>query len=113
MPFVAEAPFLSHVIRKSKQTYSRKVVSVVLMYRKYTESVSLFYEKLETLNARKEVDIILQNFDLNAQDPEVFQDTSSVLSNFQLLSHNCTHLNGSLIDQVFIAKSFLQILSIT
>ena len=57
-----------------EQTYSGKVISVVLMYRKYTESVSLFYEKLETLNAREEVDIILGDFSLNAQDPQVFQD---------------------------------------
>ena len=57
-----------------EQTYSGKVISVVLMYRKYTESVSLFYEKLETLNAREEVDIILGDFILNSQDPQLFQD---------------------------------------
>ena len=38
----------------------------------------------------------------------MIQDISSVLSNFQLLSHDCTHLNGSHIDQVFAAKSVLQ-----
>ena len=91
-----------------KQTYSGKIISVVLMYRKYAESVSLFHEKLQTLNAKEEVDIILEDFNLNAQDPQVLQDISSVLSNFQLLSHNCTHLNSSHIDQVFVAKSFLQ-----
>ena len=78
------------------------------MYKKYTESVSSLYEKLETLNAREEVDIIVENFNLNAQDSQVFQDISRVLSNSQLLSHNCTHLNGSHINQVFVAKSFLQ-----
>ena len=82
-----------------KQTYSGKIISVELMYRKYTESVSLFYEKFETLNAREEVDIILGYFNLNAQDPQVFQDVSSVLSNFQILSHNCTHLDGSHINK--------------
>ena len=78
------------------------------MYRKHTKRVSLFYENLETLNAREEVDIILGDFNLNTQDPQVFQHISSVLSNFQLLSHNCTHFNGSHIDQVFVAKSFLE-----
>ena len=28
--------------------------------------------------------------------------------NLQLLFRNCTHLNGSHIDQMFVAKSFLQ-----
>ena len=91
-----------------RQTYSGKVINVVFMYRKCTESVSLFYEKLETLNAREEVDIILGNLNLNSQDPQVFQDIPSVLSDFQFLSQNYTHLNGSHIDNVFVAKSFLQ-----
>ena len=78
------------------------------MYRKYTESVSLFYEKLETPNVRGDGDVILGNFNLNTLHQQVFQDISSVLSNFQLISHNCTHLHGSHIDQVFVPKSFLQ-----
>ena len=41
------------------------------MYRKCTESVSLFYEQLETLNATEEVDIALGDLNLNAQDPQV------------------------------------------
>ena len=50
-----------HFFQVFKQTYSGKVISVVLMYSKQTESVSLFYEKLETLSAREEV-IILGDF---------------------------------------------------
>ena len=65
-----------------------------------------FYQKLETLKAKKEVDIILGVFSLNAQDPQLFQYISSVFSNLQLLSRNCSHINGSHIDQVFVAKSF-------
>ena len=67
-----------------------------------------FYQNLETLKAKKEVDIILGVFSLNAQDPQLFQHIPSVFSNLQLLSHNCSDINGSQIDQVFVAKSFLQ-----
>ena len=38
----------------------------------------------------KKVDIILGDFNLNAQDPQVFQDILRVLSNFQLLPHYYT-----------------------
>ena len=41
------------------------------MYRKH-KSASIFYEKLETLNAREEVGIILGDFNLNAHVPQVF-----------------------------------------
>ena len=77
------------------------------MYRKH-KSVSIFYEKLETLNAREEVGIILGDFNLNAQDPQVFQHISSVLviSNFYFITVSTE--NGFHIDQTFVAKSFLQ-----
>ena len=70
-----------------KQIYSGKVISVILMHRKHTESVSIFYEKLGTLNAREEVSIILEDFNLNAQDPQAFQHIYSVLviSNFYFI----------------------------
>ena len=68
---------------------------MILIYKKYTENVSLFHEKLETLNAKGEVDIILGVFHLNAQNQQMFQHISIVLSNFHFLFHNCTHLNGA------------------
>ena len=40
-----------------------------------------FYQNLETLKAKKEVDIILGVFSLNAQDPQLFQHIPSVFSN--------------------------------
>ena len=87
------------------------------MYRKHRESVSLLCEKLETLNAKDEINIILGVFNLDAQDSQVFQHISSVCSNFQILSDNYTHLNGSHIDQVlgqlWLSHLFKQILSIT
>ena len=36
------------------------------MYRKYSESASLFHEKLKILNPTEEVDIMLGDFNLNA-----------------------------------------------
>ena len=44
-----------HFFQAFKQMYSGKVINVVLMYRKYTESVSLFKEKLETLMQEKKL----------------------------------------------------------
>ena len=43
-----------------------KIISVILMYRKYSESASLFHEKLKILNPTEEVDIMLGDFNLNA-----------------------------------------------
>ena len=49
-----------------------EVNSVLLTYRRHADSISLFYEKLQTFNTAEEVDIILWDFDLNALDPRVF-----------------------------------------
>lgn len=49
-----------------------EVNSVLLTYRRHADSISLFYEKLQTFNTAEEVDIILWDFDLNTLDPRVF-----------------------------------------
>ena len=49
-----------------------EVNSVLLTYRRHSDSVSLFYEKLQTFNTAEDVDIILWDFDLNTLDPRVF-----------------------------------------
>ena len=49
-----------------------EVDSVLLTYRRHADSISLFYEKLQTFNTAEEVDIILWDFDLNTLDPRVF-----------------------------------------
>ena len=49
-----------------------EVNSVLLTYRRHADSVSLFYEKLQTFNTAEDVDIILWDFDLNTLDPRVF-----------------------------------------
>ena len=80
------------------------------MYRKH-KSVSIFYEKLETLNAREEVGIILGDFNLNAQDPQVFQHISSVLviSNFYFITVS-TEMASTLIRRLWLNHFFKQIL---
>ena len=93
-----------------KQIYSGKVIGVVLMYRKH-KSVSIFYEKLETLNAREEVGIILGDFNLNAQDPQVFQHISSVLviSNFYFIIVSI-EMASTMIRRLWLNHFFKQIL---
>ena len=57
------------------------------MYRKHTESVSLLCEKLETLNAKDEIDIMLGVFNLDAKTHKCFNIflVSAVISKFYLI----------------------------
>ena len=49
---------------------------------------------------------VLGEFNLDGLDSDVFEQITSTLTSFYFVPFNCTHLNGSLIDQVFVRKTF-------
>ena len=91
-----------------KPSFSINILKLVLLYRSPNSSIPLFfYENLrEIVNPELHVDIILSNFNLN-----IFNATNdtlgTILSNYQLIINDATHISGSLIDHVFISKTLL------
>ena len=53
-----------------------------------------------------EINIVLRDFNLDVLDPGLFEQISNTLSKFRLVNSSGTHLNGSLIDQVYVRKAF-------
>ena len=43
---------------------------------------------------------------MDVLDPGLIEQISNTLSKFRLVNPNSTHLNGSLIDQVYVRKAF-------
>ena len=52
---------------------------------------------------------VFGDFNLDDLDPELFEQINNTLSNFCLVNFKNTHLNGSLIDEVYVRKAFLDI----
>ena len=91
-----------------KTSFSKNILRLVLLYRSPNSSIPLFYEHLrEIVNPELHVDIILGNFNLN-----IFNATNdtlgTILSNYQLIINDATHISGSLIDHMYISKTLLQ-----
>ena len=95
------------VIKLCKPTYSNDCVSIAKLYRR--QYFDKFFSNLELLNNFSEINIVLGDFNLDALNPGLFEQISNTLSNFCLVNSNSTHLNGSLIDQVYVRKAFLDI----
>ena len=81
---------------------------VLLLYHSPNSSIPSFYDNLrEIVNPELHVDIILGDFNLN-----IFNATNdtlgTILSNYQLIINEATHISGSLIDHVYVSKSLLQ-----
>ena len=64
------------------------------------------YSNLKFHNNPLEMNNILGEFNLDGLDSDVFEQITSTLTSFYFVPFNCTHLNGSLIDQVFVRKTF-------
>ena len=97
------------VIKPCKPTYSNDCVSIAILYRRQLSTIPAFFSNLELLNNSSEINIVLGDFNLDALDPGLFEQISNTLSKFYLVNSNSTHLNGFLIDQVYVRKAFLDI----
>ena len=67
--------------------------------------MSSFYESLAILNCNKDISIILGDFNL-VLDSDVHEQVINILTNYQLLPCNITHLKGTHIDQIYNQKGF-------
>ena len=91
-----------------KPSFTKNIVRFLLLYRSPNSSVTLFFDRLrEIVHPELHIDITFGDFKLN-----MFNDSDdalkNILSSFELVINEATHISGSLIDHVYISKSFLQ-----
>ena len=81
-------------------------VRILLLYRSPRSSLSILYNRPETfLSTYKMFDIILGGFNINVVANNNLQ---KVMSQYQLINYELTHISGSLLDQVYINRQTLQ-----
>ena len=99
-----EVPVLEIV----KDTFSTNKVRILLLYRSPNSSLTIFYNRLEVFLSTIEVfDLILGDFNIN-----VFASSNNnlqnIMSQYQLLNQEPTHISGSLLDHVYIRREAMQ-----
>ena len=97
------------VIKLHKPTYPNECVSIAILFRRQLSTIPAFFSNLDLLNNSSEKNIVIRDFNLDALDPRLFEKITNTLSKFCLVSSNSTHLNGSLIVQVYVRKAFLDV----
>ena len=97
------------VIKLCKPTNSNDCVSIAILYRRQLSTITAFFSNLERLNNSSEKNIVLGDFNLDGSDPRLFEQVTNTLSKFCLVNSNSTHLNGSLIDKLYVRKLFLDV----
>ena len=56
----------------------------------------------------KTFDLILGDFNINALDDETFQPLKNILNSYEMVVRKPTHLDGGLLDNVYIRKMLLR-----
>ena len=94
------------LVNVKKFTFLDKPVKVALLYRP-PNSPSLFLQNMKYwIDEKKTQDILLGYFNINALCTDSNSNLRHMLTNYKLLVSQPTHLDGALLDHVYIADSF-------
>ena len=93
------------LVNVKKSTFLDKPVKVALLYRPPNSS-SLFLRNMKSWIDEKNPDILFGDFNVNALCTDSYSNLRHMLTNYKLLVSQPTHLDGALLDHVYIADSF-------
>ena len=96
-----------------KDNFRSGTVQILLLYRIPNSSLSMFYNRPETfLSTHKMFDIILGDFNISVVANK--NNLQQVMSQYQLINHEPTHISGSLLNHVYvkICKEAIQAVSV-
>ena len=94
------------MIKFSKETFSNKAIKLLLLYKPPNYSTDSFCEDLRQVTAYDDIDIIVGDFNIDALDP-ANNFLKDVLSSYEMIVNDPTHLAGGLLDHVYLKKSFI------
>ena len=94
-----------------KPSFSKQMLRLILLYRSPNSSITLFYARLREIGRPElHVEIILGDFNIDIfNEPS---NTLNILSDYELLVKEATHISGFLIDHVYLSKSLLLQMSV-
>ena len=91
----------------NKSSFFEDNLRIALLYEKQSIPISIFSNSIDRLMASEQVDIVLGNFNIEALDLQQSIFFNNLLTVYDMVVDEPTHLGGSLIDQVFVRISNL------
>jgi len=94
------------LVKFRKETFSVHPIQLLLLYRQPNLPTAIFYDDLAQLVRCHDISIIMGDFNIDALDPEN-DYIKNMLSSYQMIVHEPTHLAGGLLDHAYVKTDFL------
>ena len=94
------------VIAIEKNTFSNDEIWIGILYRLHSQPVADFYDQLRSLVNSNNIHILLGDFNI---DYFVAKDAlDEVLSDYFMVVTEPTHIDGSLLDHIYLKKGWIR-----
>ena len=103
------------LLQMKKSLFSDDIMSILLVYRCHSESLHKFLTDLSSIKLAFNLDMIFGDFNIDFQKEtrEKFELLNVLDSaEFTQIVDHPTHIDGGLIDHIYIKKTFLEIFSV-
>lgn len=94
------------IFEVQKKTLTETTFKIILLYRKCSSSLINFYQQLTSLLSTDTFHIILGDFNINGLD-NTDNSLNTIFSDYKQIVCEPTHLQGSLLDHIYLRKSLL------
>ena len=94
------------IIAITKPQFYEYPITIALVYRSPNNPIARFLDQLVYFTNARTIDILLRDFNIDAFDGNAYARLDEVLSSYRLMVKEPTHLDGWLLDHVYLLKSF-------
>ena len=102
------------LFKMEKNSFSELSLKVLLVYRSHQENIHNFLEALRyLLTAHSDISIVLGDFNIDLlKNDRTSIELKNLVFGFKQIVHKPTHIDGGLIDHIYVRKSLLDIFDI-
>ena len=94
------------IIAITKPQFYEYPTTIVLVYLSPNSPIASFLDQLVYFTNARTIYILLGDFNIDAFDGDAYTRLDEVPSNYRLMVKEPTHLDGGLLDHVYLLKSF-------
>ena len=96
------------IVTFKKDSFSEKEFLLLLLYRSSRVPLNVFLCQLANFIVTYKIDFVIGDFNMNGLDAEACSLLNEVMSEYQLFVNYPTHIDGALLDHVYVSKDILK-----
>ena len=99
------------LVKLNKLSFTDIEIGIGIFYRKKESSLSMFYDDLSALVNSYTIHVLMGDFNLTYYEKK--QLLNQALSDYTMIVSQPTHIDGGLLDHVYVRKDFLNDFDVT